>query len=680
MSEEIKDVFVEKITKDELAPPTRREFRLKKWNQEWDKVKVQATARDKRVYEAGLMIDSLLGEVRSKLVELYKHAPKTTYEKLMLAYVAISNREVTVALKRAMQKPPTTTQGVMIDSGIAENPLSLQEIAHGAVDGWQLAIRECQRNIDKNHRITSSEKALDIMDFIQQESWLSNLYSSYEHLWQCIIWSDYDVEDLNRDLKYFCVKQPFTPFEVHFEASAVRKNRLSSQKSLIATSPELQKLFMNDKLVKVKRQNKKRVAYDVSVRDAGDKLITWNTQWQLQVFDIQKYFPNDWLTKDHGKGFSIYEALEVMRCLMLMANSLYEKFPEDDTALNLNRLMEFCPTVPSQSLRLALRKATNIDADKVSRILDFLTATSLQTSDLWCEPLIKTSRNEYAILVSALASPSLNRLVEHWFSSFEINLEDKGYTYEKTVVELLNEQLKKNPLIEDFDEAVGKRIKLETGEEEFDLLVRIGDLVIVGESKSIVTTDSPISKYRTAQILSHASNQVVRKTEFLKENLAQIFDRLGWEFDAAKEYKFTQCIVNSGQILVGHKFNGVPVVDEKILKYYFESPKIRIMSVPTEKGEFKDIAWYELYSNINELKDNLQTYLCNPPQLNEGEDSFEYSDINLPYISDESYKITKRRLIIKQVDPLATMDREHRFRVVKSADYEKEAVQIKVAM
>ncbi|MFW1504006.1 hypothetical protein ACEWBU_24455, partial [Vibrio parahaemolyticus] len=66
--------------------------------------------------------------------------------------------------------------------------------------------------------------------------------------------------------------------------------------------------------------------------------------------------------------------------------------------------------------------------------------------------------------------------------------------------------------------------------------------------------------------------------------------------------------------------------------------------------------------------------------LNEGEDSFEYSDINLPYISDESYKITKRRLIIKQVDPLATMEREHRFRVVKSADYEKEAVQIKVAM
>src|SRR5690606_31810101 len=140
--------------------------------------------------------------------------------------------------------------------------------------------------------------------------------------------------------------------------------------------------------------------------------------------------------KNHRNGFNIYETLEVMRCLMLMANSLIEKFPEDDTALTLNRLMEFCPKVQSLSLRLALRSATNIDTPKVSKILDFLTATSQQASDLWCEPLIKTSRNEHAILVSALAAPSIDRLVERWFSAFGINFEHKGYIYEKTVVNL----------------------------------------------------------------------------------------------------------------------------------------------------------------------------------------------------------------------------------------------------
>lgn len=680
MNEAIKDVFIEKITKGELPAPTRREFRLRKWNQEWDKVKEYASVRDKKVYEAGIMIDSLLGDVRSKLGELYKHVPKTTYEKLMLAYVAISNREVSVALKRAIQSRTTTAHGVMLNTGVANNPLSLQEISHAAVDGWQLAIRECQNKIDNNKKITASENALEIMDFIMRESWLSNLYSTYEHLWQCVIWSDYDVDTIDKDFKYFCFKQPFNSFEINFESSVIRKDRLAGQGVLIASRPEIQKLFINDKFVKVNRQNKKRVAYDVFVRDAGDKLITWNTQWQLQTFDIKSRLPNDWLTKEHGDGFNICEVLDVMRCLMLMANSFHDKFPEDDTALNLNRLMEFCPTVPSQSLCLALKKATNIDAGKVSKILNFLTATSLQTSDLWCEPLIKTSRNEYAILVSALASPSLNRLVEHWLPSFDISFEDKGYTYEKTVLNLLNEQLKKNPLINDFDEAVGKRIKLDTGEEEFDLLVRIEDLVIIGELKSIVATDSPISKYRTVQILSHAGNQVVRKTTFFKENIAQIFDRLGWRFDADKEYKFIQCIVNSNQILVGHKFSGAPVVDENILKSYFKSPKIKIMTVRSDSGELKDVAWYELYSNIHELKDNLQTYLCNPPQLNEGMHSFEYGDIILPCLSEDSYKIKKRRLVVKQLNIPSLMDREHRFRVVKSDDYDKEVVKMKVAI
>ncbi|HCE3212143.1 hypothetical protein HJ056_04490 [Vibrio parahaemolyticus] len=56
-------------------------------------------------------------------------------------------------------------------------------------------------------------------------------------------------------------------------------------------------------------------------------------------------------------------------------------------------------------------------------------------------------------------------------------------------------------------------------EEEFDLLARIDDLVIIGEAKYIVTTDSEISKVRAPGILKHAGKQVTRKSAFLKANL-----------------------------------------------------------------------------------------------------------------------------------------------------------------
>lgn len=89
----------------ELSPPTRREFRLEKWHKAWEKVKESASTRDRKVYMAGLIVDSLLSEIRAKLIDLYKNAPKTNFEKLMLAYVAISNRDVAVALKIAIQEP-----------------------------------------------------------------------------------------------------------------------------------------------------------------------------------------------------------------------------------------------------------------------------------------------------------------------------------------------------------------------------------------------------------------------------------------------------------------------------------------------------------------------------------------------------------------------------------------------
>ncbi|MEZ8290844.1 hypothetical protein [Vibrio sp. 10N.237.312.B06] len=679
-NEDIKNVFVEKIIKDQLAPPTKREFREKKWRKEWDKVKDVATARDLKVFEAGLMIDTLLSEIRAKLGELYKQAPKTSYEKLMLAYVATSNREIKVALGHAMQSPPANAQGVTIQTNLMGNKFSLQEVADGCVDGLQLAIRMCQKNIDDGKNIEAADEPLDIMTFIRRESTLSQLYAQYEHVWQCVFWSDYDVEELIKEHKVFAVTQPSTAFEFAFENSADRKHRLGGQKLLIASYPMIQKIFLNNNFVEIKRKNKKRIAEVVPVRESGEILVTYNTQWQSGKFDLLKYSPQDWFTKDYGHGFCIDEALEVMRCLMLMSNKLLDNLPHDDSAFNINKLLEFCPTVQAFSLRLALRQATDIDTDKISKILDFITATSLPTSDLWCQPLIKTSNNEYAILVSALASPIITRVAERWFVEFGIDLQEKGYTYENTVAELLNEQLAQNEFIDDHNEGVSKRIKLDTGEEEFDLLARIDDMIIIGECKSIVTTDSEISKYRTAEILQHAGEQVNRKATFIEDNIEQIFERLGWEFDMSKEYTFAKCIVNSSQVFVGHKFNDIPVVDEKILKAYFESKNNRLMTVPTDGGELKDIAWYQLYTNLRELKDNFLTYLSFPPQLSECEESFEYSEVKLPYISDDSFKIMQRRFLLKQAGVLDRMNREHKFPLIKSDDYEEEAAKVDMAV
>lgn len=680
MTDKVKDLFVEKIIKDKVKPPTRHDFKLDKWNKEWEKVKADASDRDKKVYKTGVIIDSVLSEVRTKLKELYKKVPKTSYERLMLSYVAIANRTTAVALKVAKEVPAKNAQELLLEVNMAGNQQGLGEIAHGAVDGVQLAIRSCLYNIEKDNKIEASQEPIDEMSFVQQESWLSQLYWTYTHLWQCIIWSDYELNEKDEEQKFFSLKQPTSAYELAFLNSGNRKERLSGQNTLMAMRPAIRAKFLGDRFPVTTRQNKNRVAKVISIIDGGDDLITWNTQWRILELDLQSHYPEKWLSDDYGKGFCLSETLEVMRCLMLMANEAKRKFPENDSVFNINRLSEFCPTVQAFSLKRALTEATNVEAQKVEKIVDFLTIKASSTSDLWCQPLIKTSKGKYALMVSALSSPSVFRLFERWADEFGVDLGEKGYTYEETIIEELNDVLENNDLIQDYDKGVSKRVKLGAGkEEEFDLLARIDDLIIVGEAKSIVTTDSEISKYRTSEILQHAGEQVTRKTMFLQENLQAIFERLDWTYDKTKEYKFAQCVLNSSSIFVGHKFDDVPVIDDRILRAYFSSNQMKLMTVASKSG-VKTIAWYKLYDDLEELKTNLQIYLSNPPQLNESKDAYEYNNIGFPHMMADSYKLSKSYLVLKETSPLSVMEREHHFPVIKSADYEAEAAQIKVAM
>ncbi|QCR38804.1 hypothetical protein [Nissabacter sp. SGAir0207] len=673
------DNFVSKIVKGRIKPPIRADFSLEKWNEEWAKVEANSSARDKKVYTMGIIIDGVLSDIREKLADLYRQAPKTNHEKLMISYIASSNRTSAVALKLAKRTPTTNVNDIMLKANGRVNKQSLGEIVHGAVDGFQLAIRECIKGIENNSQITSSDDPIDEMIFIQQESWLSQLYHTYLHLWQCILWSDYNLVEIDVENKIFRIEQPNTPFEIAFNNSSQRKESLSAQMTFIATLPNIAQFFDDDKYIFITRGNKKRVAKVASISNATRELKTINAHWRMGEHDLEDHFPKEWLNNDFGKGFCLSEVLNVMRVLMLIANIETEKYPEDDSAYNVNKLREFCPTVQASSLECALCEATEINALKISKILDFLTFNSSPTGDIWCQPLVKLKKNKYALLTSALNAPVILRLFERWAYLFDIDLSKKGTTYEIKVVDEINSALRSNVFITDYDDAVSKRIKVISGEEEIDFLARVDDLILIGEAKSIVTTDSEISKYRTSEILQHAGEQVVRKTEFLRTNLQTVFEVLNWSYDANKDYKFAGFIINSSRIFVGHSFNSIPVIDEKILQAYFSSNEINLLTVISQ-NKSKSIAWYRLYNNINELKDNFSKYIAAPPQLNANTKDYEYNEIVFPHINNDSYKISKKYLVFKSRGLLAPMEQEHSFPVIKSADYDLEIETINVTL
>jgi len=378
------------------------------------------------------------------------------------------------------------------------------------------------------------------------------------------------------------------------------------------------------------------------------------------------------LDKEYKNGFSINEALEVFRYLIILSVIFTRKYPADSSVYNVKKASEFCPKVNKIELYSSIKKSTGFEYGKIIKIFNFIEYKASEKQDLWCHPIISVSDYQYAFLTSALVTPVIIRVVEHWLVKLGIELQDKGLTYEKLVVDGINSAINQNAKILDFDKAVSRRIKFDKAEEEIDLICRIGNLILIGEAKSIVTTDSPISNYRTVETLKKASAQVKRKTEFVKNNLPSLFEKLNWKYEPDIEYVYAQCILNSGRMYVGFDIDGVPVCDEKILIKYFNESEIPLLSVFDEKSnKERHLAWVKLYNNFDELKDNLNLYLNFPPQVFENEKHFEYKEMSIPYINKDSYKIIFERFIPIDLSVKDRVEIEHYFPVEKIKNYDK---------
>ncbi|MBU4230803.1 MAG: hypothetical protein KKG88_10960 [Proteobacteria bacterium] len=666
--------FKEKIQKNKIRQPTQAGFNLGVWESEWEK-ELGKSASDAEIYLAGRIIFEILHEIRNALNVLCERFPNIRNEDLIKIYIALSNRDRTILSKYTKDnyKEAKNIFSATISAGPSGNELTLQEVADNCVDGIENAIKQCAKRRQKNQGILNSENPLDVMEFISRESTLSQLYHLHESYWHALLWGEYRFIEKDKTNRIYAVVQEKTALEVSAVYSQIRKQKLEIQFSTIAVEPEISKHFNDDKYVSITKNGKKQSFLSKKIVNAEDETIYLNSAWRSREIYLTDEFPVDVLQTDSASGFSILDALNVARCLVILAWQFIVKYPHDDSAYGVNKLLQFCPRVNKLELAKGLAKATGYDFPKVIKILEFIEYRGCKGQDLWCHPLVLTRNTEYAVLTSALITPSMIRLVEHWLVQLNMDISEKGNSYEKTVIQNLNSAIRDNKQIGDFDEGVCRRFKLKSGEEEIDLLVRFGHVVLLGEAKSIVTTDSPISQHRALATLQHAASQVKRKREFLIENMKEIFSTLGWKYDCETNYEVVECIINSGRMFVGSCVDNIPVVDEKVLAAYFRSNTIPLFS-RFEKGNSyaTHLSWFCLYDKEDDLRKNIKRYLASPPQIVNDENGFEYSSMIIPCIGDDPYKIIYARLVPKDVQPTELLGRTYSFPIESVKNIEEE--------
>jgi hypothetical protein len=662
--------FQKAIQTKRVKTPTERGFKVKNWKSFYQKTE---SPDEKWLYEAGIIFNELLSDIRTALGELYCYAPKLTKKKLIQSHCSISNRDRRSIVVNQF-KPDSSAKNLLTattKNTPLGNELSLQEIADGCVDGLQKAI---QYLLNKKEEVIPSDNPLEIFTFLKRESYLSQYYGNLEGLWLGIVYGKYELNILDVDSKEIEIKEVDSPEAFGFEISLMRKMKLLAQSAQHYMSPNIQKYFVNDNYIELIGKGKNKKIRVRGISKSSDRIKFSNTVFRASAIETSTYFPEHFLSTEYGGvGFTLIEALDVFRVIGVMAEISSDSFSHNDEVLHYSDLMAFNITVKQHELCRNVVKATGLDHPKASKIINFLTFKGGNDEDLWCHPLVKHSKQELVVLYSAISTPNFDRLIEHWLIKLKVDISDKGYLFEEKLIESVSKSLKKSTHLVSFETPVSKRIKLENDEEEIDFIMKVGRKVIVGEAKSIVTTDSPISKYRTLGVLKKASAQAKRKLKFVEDNVADVFSKLGWEFNG-EELDYIPLIFNSNKAMVGFQVDDVYVCDELIFSSYFNKNTVPLFSDDTGRS----IAWFKLYKDEKELVDNLEKYLANPPQVNMSSDNYRYNSMRLPIINDNSYKLTVTRLLPKNMTPDDYLKSNSDFELEQADDYDEKIVEMDV--
>ncbi|WP_157422015.1 hypothetical protein [Acidovorax sp. Root219] len=649
--------FTSIVRRKKIPSPTAKEFTIEKWKLAWEQCKEKDLASE-NLFNAGLVLSYTLKDLREKIDELYSRPAGASAREMITAYCGLANRDIFITTRATAKKGADLTS-LRSANNRMKNELSHVEISNGAVDGLEKAIKQLVLN---KVPVGGAKASSDPFHFMVTETNISQLYAMIESYWQALVWDDYKLQLKSQE--DLIIYQESTSFSLAYEAGQIRNEKriLALAQQLLDehfAAPEirLQSIILYERIGK----RKKLVTKTIGDSEKGYQIL--NVAFVAQQMALEQQFPVDFLNSSlEGRNFTLFDLIEAFRLLFLLAHVSLEAFPHFEKLDTIGKASKFSPTVSLNELTRAITSATGWPHQKATDVIEFLIYDATNKKDLWCHPLVKVDAHNLTYLVASLNSPVLQRVIEHWHGALNIPLKEKGTAFEDYVLEQTNTALEENTVIQDYNKAVSRTLKSAEGtSEQIDLVLRLGKTVLVGDMKSIVTTDSPHSIFRGRERVSQGVSQIKRKAKFFKENIEQSFQALGWKFDPSADYNIISMIVSSNQTLSGVVYDDVPVVDVEILSKYFRDPVVPLMSL----GINDHLAWFELYRNSEEVENNIRQYLSTPPQLPLREADFERKEFQLPPLGDSDLKITVSRILKKPQDTHTLLNREYDFPLLK---------------
>ncbi|WP_099495130.1 hypothetical protein [Stenotrophomonas maltophilia] len=620
--------IVQDVQNKLLAGPTTRQFDLKMWLSRG--AQDDCSLDDLQVVAIGAKIHQSLGALREKLAFITRKDLSPGLR--MHAFVALCNRECllaeVIAFENAIQSSAET--GLSTDQiatqkmELAGGSYTADEICETVVDVAGALLRMCPAlNAESLQPIADQP-----WDHIARDFRIANAYVCVENLWLDVIWNDTRLYRLQPTYT-------FGPANLEREASKI----VADHRHLITTAQaySIKYLALKDLInsgsiaLPSARQLNGRVASDGRVQltfsmGGSETAAHFRTVRSM----VPQYYRKIVVEQGPlGLKLNVSRVLEAYLLLGTLAQSIARSAKEQ-----LQREREddvFCadwaamaPPVSRVDLVLALQEGLAISDDEAQVLIEFLTyrgskdkSTDSQSGGLWAAPLVQIDSNSVAICCHTLIHPNFRWLVDVWLKNIGFPLDVRGTEFEEFVRSSIQSKIKASELAEvsticsssfEFSPPHGRK-------EEVDLLIVVGNTLLVGEVKCFLQPVSPVDRRNHREKVLDAVAQVARKADAARsapDELRRRAKELGVTVPLSVE--ISPVVVLNHAVGAGETIGGVPVVDLRILEMFFEGSMIWMADIsPT--GAVESSRRERFYCSAAGASAQLGPYLKEPPQV-----------------------------------------------------------------
>ncbi len=600
--------FVSAVRDRSIPNPAQRTFSEERWKQAFQDF-AEPSLADTRLFYSGLFFSLRFGEVRTALAQ----APKSRLaaSERVKRFVGYGNYLLLAAEKKL---EPNLHPVGSVDS--EQRIEALHEFLRwgdhhvtSLVDGLRFAIAE-QWRIEAD--MSAHADMLEEVAAVSRAAMLGRLYDALEDAWNHCVWrgwyftsfddhpmivaSDIGLEDRK-------AVGDFRHAQLSIESGLVSHEAWEKADGLLRET-----ILSRLRVIDIKKIGKEKVIVVGTGHDKGapthaDVAALCALDSYTQALADR---PSPFLA-----GLTVGHLLAAWYVLAPLAELLFRNSNVPVEVANPSVLKHLSATISVAELQRVLTKTLGITERQSSLLLELLTFRDDHKIDLWSRPFVALDSGNVGVLRPVLSATNLNRLVTRWIRDVGFSLDERGPRWEDEVRKSV---------------CVGNRLpnaevhprsfefQASSGTEEIDFMARIGNTVLVGESKCSLIPTNAHDYARFVSLLANAAEQVGRKAAAIRGEAKLFLQQIGWK-QLSESLIVIPFVITNQPVGVGHQFDGVPVVDRLILERYFNEGELLQGVLRAGTTILSTAQTLRFYSTPEEAERNVASYLNDPPQL-----------------------------------------------------------------